>query len=136
MIDAMTPPAGVGCRSMSFLLYGILGTVVLFLMILSSIFAHRDRSSHKNGSIGLEGTAAITLRWAGKTLGILNGVGIITSSIMQFTGSFDNCFCAYTIFGQSAYAEGFQYWVQVGVADVIKFWIGVCSLPAIPCSCL
>lgn len=138
MIHAMTPPTGIGCRSMSFLLYGIVGTIVLFLMLLSSILAHRDRTSHKNGCIGVEGTAAIILRWAGKTLGILNGVGIITSSIMLFTGSFDNCFCAFIVFGQGGYVEGFQYWVQIWVSDVVKFWIGVRSLrlPVILCRCL
>lgn len=97
-------------------------------MFLSSVLAHRARplERYKTTTItqDIQETLAIGLRWIGKTLGVLNGVGIIVASIMQFSGIYANCFCSSTVFGSD---EGVIHLTDPLDNDVVKFWIGVCE---------
>lgn len=99
-------------------------------MFLSSILAHRARPGQDNKETtvtqDIQGAFAIALRWNGKILGVLNGVGIIVASIMQFAGIYDNCFCSSNVFGGSE--KGVLYLMEVSDikgSEVYKFWIGV-----------
>ncbi|KAF8126358.1 hypothetical protein EV363DRAFT_1434271 [Boletus edulis] len=38
------------------------------------------------------------LRWIGKSLAIVNAVGIVTNSVFQYSGLYNNCFCDSSIF--------------------------------------
>lgn len=100
-------------------------------MFLSSILAHRARPSENSKETtitqDIQGVLAIALRWNGKVLGVLNGVGIIVASIMQFAGVFDNCFCSSNVFGGTD--KGVLYLLEsseIKGSEVVKFWIGVC----------
>jgi hypothetical protein len=129
MIHMQTPPNRIGCRSLTYILYGANGTITFLFMVLSSVLAHRSRllEGHNRTTITqhIQGTLAISLRWAGKTLGVLNGVGIVVASIMQSSGIYDNCFCSFTVFGSD---KGVIHLTDPSHNEVVKFWIGVRDL--------
>lgn len=97
------PTKGLGCRSGSFLIYAVAGTIVLFLMVASSILAHLVRlndfpphhhlrvSSHTSKLAEFTSTL---FRRLGKTLATLNTGWIVTASILQFSTVLDSCWCA------------------------------------------
>ena len=156
-IAFVTPARGLGCRSSSYVLYGVLATAAWLLLVLSSILSHaamlrfqrttqtrlletrgRTGGQHDGGSnvhmsvlmpshssqyqsqqpspatqtavddnepgaappapdrsrgtIALRAGAVLT-RWLGKTLVVLNALWIVTITLVEYTGGFDNCWC-------------------------------------------
>ncbi|KAM6492277.1 hypothetical protein JOM56_012001 [Amanita muscaria] len=103
----LTPTRGFGCRSASFLLYGILATVVWLLLVISSVLAHSFSTSRKQGkSRKVIGALVVFFRQAAKTIAAINAAWILTSSLFQFSSIFDNCYCNAAVLGlgSKAYA--------------------------------
>jgi hypothetical protein len=124
-----TPPSGMGCRALTFCIYGVMGTVVFFLMLASSILAHRARLRPNSNAActaqGIEGFLAVLFRRAGKILGVINGLGIIAASTMQFAGVYDNCFCSASTFtGDPGRLLYLMDPTDISQSTVYKFWIG------------
>ena len=128
LIHLNTPPKGLGCRALTFTIYGAAATVALWLLLLSSLLSHlarrqsiRERRSWLKTLIGY--IAALT-RWLGKTIAITNGFGILLSCTMQFAGVYDNCFCSSTIFGGNP--NGLVSFIENDVkgSEVYRYWIG------------
>ena len=128
LIHLNTPPKGLGCRALTFTIYGSAATVALLLLLLSSLLSHlarrqsiHERRSRLKTAIGY--IAALT-RWSGKTIAIANGVGILLSCTMQFAGVYDNCFCSSTIFGGNP--NGLVSFIEDDVkgSEVYRYWIG------------
>lgn len=103
LIHLNTPPKGLGCRVLTFIIYGAAGTVSFWLLFLSSVLAHptRRQSAHDRRSAMkmILGCIAALMRWLGKAIAIANGFGILVSCTMQFAGVYDNCFCSSVTFG-------------------------------------
>ncbi|KAK5117926.1 hypothetical protein LTR85_008700 [Meristemomyces frigidus] len=120
MIAYLTPTVGLGCRSGSYLLYGIGGTLVWFCLLLSQLLSHeimlryqkehilnpsmdfRLRYDPKNPNTNTYErdrthsalcAAAVILRYTGKAMAIVNALWLIISSLLEFIGGFDNCWC-------------------------------------------
>ena len=128
LIHLMTPPKGMGCRATTFIIYGALATLAFGLLLSSSVLAHlARRQSVRERRSGLKtfiGYAATFTRWLGKFIAIANGFGILISCTMQFAGTYDNCFCASTIFGGDP--NGVVWFIvgDVKASEVYKYWIG------------
>ena len=128
LIHLFTPPKGMGCRALTFVVYGSTGTVSFLLLLLSSILAHWARPQSLRGKRSgfkiFVGCIAALTRWLGKTLAILNGLGILLSCGMQFGGVYDNCFCSSTIFGGNP--DGLVKFVEQDIkgSEVYGYWIG------------
>ncbi|KAF9646666.1 hypothetical protein BDM02DRAFT_2984008 [Thelephora ganbajun] len=128
LIHLNTPPKGIGCRSLTFVVYGAAATVAFWLLLLSSALAHlARRQSIRERRSGLKtfiGYIATLTRWLGKFIAIANGFGILISCIMQFAGVYDNCFCSSTVFGGDP--NGFVWFIDADVkgSQVYKYWIG------------
>ena len=128
LIHIFTPPKGVGCRALTFTVYGATGTVAFCLLLFSSMFAHLARRQSVRGSRSslknIIGCIAALTRWLGKTIAILNGFGILISCGMQFGGVYDNCFCSSTIFGGNP--DGLVKFVEANIkgSEVYGYWIG------------
>ena len=100
------------------ILYGSCGTLVWACLVLSMLISHEvmlqyqekhtgnttTNSVHPQGpqnpdmhrrtlSHKLLCATAVTLRYVGKSLAVLNTLWLIASSLMEFTGGFDNCWC-------------------------------------------
>ncbi|KAF7340430.1 hypothetical protein MVEN_01963100 [Mycena venus] len=135
-----TPSIGIGCRSGSYLIYGIAATLSWLLLVLSNLVSHavmqRLEQDRKGGSLGILGGIAVTTRFTGKALAVLNAGWLIASSILEDIGTFQTCWCQ---------TNAFQYhtsgWTPVfkGAADLretaLGVWIGgfmwsiaVCSI--------
>jgi hypothetical protein len=128
LIHLNTPPKGIGCRAMSFTVYGAAATVAFGLLLLSSLLAHlARRQSIPEEQAGLKvftGCIAALTRWLGKVIAVLNGFGIMVSCIMQLTGVYDNCFCSSTIFGGNPNGLVLFPDEVVKGSEVHGYWVG------------
>ena len=128
LILILTPPKGIGCHAFTFIIYGSAATISFFLLFFSSILAHwtRPQTAWRRRSLSntFAGPAAALTRWMGKTIAILNGLGLLITCIMQFGGTFDNCFCSSTIFGGDP--DGLIKFVgpDIKKGEVYGSWIG------------
>jgi len=123
------PPVGLGCRAVSFLMYGVAATLSFFLCLTSSILAHISRPQgdlqywrplpHAWVNFG-----AVFCGYLGKGLAVASGIGIITVSFFQTSGIFSNCFCASMTLDNGihdVYLLAINYVIGPGV---IRVWIG------------
>jgi hypothetical protein len=128
LIHMFTPPKGMGCRALTFLVYGSAGTVAFLLLLFSSILAHWARPQtprgQRSGFKTLVGCIVAFMRWLGKTIAILNGLWILITCCMQFGGVYDNCFCSSTVFGGNP--NGLVKLVDQDIkgSEVYGYWIG------------
>lgn len=118
LIAYLTPTIGLGCRSGSYLLYGVIGTIVWVCLLTSQLLSHEimlryQREHIRNPSMDFRlphdpnnpnqytrdrghstlCAAAVILRYTGKFLAIINTLWLIISSLLEFVGGFDNCWC-------------------------------------------
>ena len=103
IIYYMAPPVGVGCRTLSALLYGAAGTTTFFLFLASSILAHMSRPHqgwrHAPSRLRTcQNAGAIICRWLGQFIAILSALEILLVCFFLTTGTFDSCFCSYATF--------------------------------------
>ena len=127
-----TPTVGLGCQSGSYLIYGLASTVSWLALTLSACLSHlhslRLESSqhHRRHPSTLLAALAVLTRVLGKLLASANAIFVIATSIMQFTGLFDNCWCDACI-PSLGKANG---WVVLFASDVQLFraskssWVG------------
>ena len=75
------------------------------------------------------------LRWMGKFLAAVNAIGIITNSIFQLAGVYDNCYCNSSVYtwGSAAFTVIAPNNSDIDLA--ISAWIGVLIL-GLTCSSL
>ncbi|KAF8436496.1 hypothetical protein L210DRAFT_3762207 [Boletus edulis BED1] len=191
-----TPTIGLGCRSMAYLIYGLLSTTVWVLLLLSSVLGyyahylvedlpvpdlesdeqptspasitghgfafqsggggspaiplHRFPSPHVGTPLDTDEPASITtikyfhtglrhaqtiarvsdwLRWIGKFFAIVNAVGIITNSVFQYSGMYDNCYCDSSIFKWGiSFAFNVISPMQSDIDLAHSAWIGALAL--------
>ena len=131
LIHYMAPPAGLGCRAFSFLLYGVAGTTSFFYFLASSILAHVSRphqgQEHEDDRSWLRGcqeAGAIVCRWLGKSIAILSAMGILLVCFFQITGAFNTCFCNSTTFDKGRGSVVFLTINYVITPAVFRVWIG------------
>jgi len=105
-----TPTRGLGCRSGSYLVYALASTLVWFMMVLSSLFAHyADLQPDSKTSLKrvirsrLEANQSrqlsVTLNTSGKVLATLNTFWVLCCSTLQFANVFDTCYCNSSVTG-------------------------------------
>ncbi|KAF2202003.1 hypothetical protein GQ43DRAFT_13404 [Delitschia confertaspora ATCC 74209] len=118
LIAYNTPTKGIGCISASYLVYGGLATLVWVLLTMSMIFSHavmlryqkehRDAPStdfrsrpttsltqayERNTSHSVLCAFAVVTRLVGKTIAVLNALWLLTTSLLDYTGVYDRCYC-------------------------------------------
>ncbi|KAG1719922.1 uncharacterized protein EDB91DRAFT_1240482 [Suillus paluster] len=100
-----TPTVGLGCRSLGYILYGAMATIVWAMLVMSSILSHYSSSCSNQprnifSSMHLARVLSNLLRWGGKLLAIVNAIWIIAASMLQFTNIYDNCYCNSSVLGR------------------------------------
>ena len=129
IIHYMSPPVGLGCRVVSFLLYAAAGTASFSLLLASSLLAHMSRP-HQGRICAhpwlhtCQDTGAIICRWLGKCVAILSAMGILVVCFFQITGAFDNCFCTSTTFDKGRRSVVFLAINNVIGHSLLRVWIG------------
>ncbi|KAJ7062012.1 hypothetical protein C8F01DRAFT_122403 [Mycena amicta] len=142
LVAFFTPTKGLACRSGSYLIYGVVSTLIWVLLVISSALAqysslipsYKDRYIHTR-STRFAGIIAIILRRSAKVLAALNFVWVILACLFQFSSFFDRCYCNSSVF----YWREMAYTViSVSASDVAKLntpWIAGVAL-ASGCSIL
>lgn len=126
-------PVGLGCRALSFLLYGVAGTTSLFLFLASSILAHISRPQPGqpyswSQSPTLLDAGAILCRRLGKVVAVLSAVGILMVCLFQATGAFNTCFCASTTFDKGRNQVVFRAVNSVLEPGISGVWVGALAM--------
>jgi hypothetical protein len=101
-IVIFTPTVGLGCRSLAYAIYGGLAIVIMFLTIISTLFA-RIAETRKDRSFIVKGFAtfmAIALRRICLFLALANMIGLILISCLQFSNFLNNCYCNASVLGR------------------------------------
>jgi len=102
IIIVYTPTVGLGCRSLGYIIYGGTAILIMFLSIISTIFAWISETREKRSTDIKAFTAsiAIALRRICFLLALTNGTGLILLSCLQFTNVLDNCYCNASVIGR------------------------------------
>ncbi|KAI9462584.1 hypothetical protein HD554DRAFT_2289157 [Boletus coccyginus] len=75
------------------------------------------------------------LRWIGKSLAIVNAIGIIANSIFQYSGVYDNCYCDASVFNWgTSYAFYVISPIQGDIDLARNAWIGALALALTSCA--
>jgi len=107
MIAVLTPTTGLGCRSGSYILYGIVSTVIWLALLLSSYLAHyaktrrrfnRRRSSFDSVTVA-QGLATF-LRRLSILIASCNTLWIILVCMIEFSNIYSTCYCNSSVLGR------------------------------------
>ena len=141
VISYLTEVRGLGCRSGSYLLYGILATSAHVLLLASVFLSHhvmlvyqRERQKRatsarheipRSNQIKCIGRLAVLMRFFGKSVAVINAIWIILSSTFELIGFYESCWCTGTVLGL-----GNKAWVVLFVSgdkmreEAEASWIG------------
>ncbi|KIJ22985.1 hypothetical protein M422DRAFT_84233, partial [Sphaerobolus stellatus SS14] len=127
-----TPTIGLGCRSASYLLYGVLSTVSWFLMLLSSIISHYApvREEDVYSPLSALRVLAILLRKSAKFLAYLNSAWVLLACFFQFTNFFERCYCNSSVLGLRGNAFNVIDFSPADIKQLKNIWIGGIILAA------
>ena len=124
---------GLGCQSLSYLLYGLLFTTSWLLLLISAYLSHRwslHVGHSRLGPASVLAPMAVLTRKASELLALINCVFVVVISGLQMTNILDNCWCDACIPGLGKVAG----WVALFVSDqeiaaaAKAAWIGGVSL--------
>ena len=122
-------PVGLGCRAMSFLLYGIVATISMFFALTASILAHLSRPQYGPAfrlpwSQTCLDWSAVVCSYSSKALAFASGIGIMVVCFFQSSGAFANCYCASTTFDKGVHDVVFLTINYVVGPNIVRVWIG------------
>jgi hypothetical protein len=118
-----TPTTGLGCRSGSYILYGVVSTMIWSTLLLSSYLAHCAKVRHARGdmppfgfnSAALARGLATFLRRLSTFAAVCNTLCIILACVFQFSDFYSTCYCNSSVLGRGAQyafniiAPGYDY---------------------------
>lgn len=122
----------MGCRSLSYLIYGAVSTVIWMMLLISSILAHYSDpagcSDRKSVFVVVPLAFSVCLRRMGKLLAIANSLWVILTCVLQYSDFYDTCFCNSSMISrrQAAYITIIETSAQAFQAKVV--WYGALSL--------
>ncbi|THU93300.1 hypothetical protein K435DRAFT_967362 [Dendrothele bispora CBS 962.96] len=107
-----TPTKGLGCRSVAYLIYATISTLIWGLLLLSTVLAHysgfdkammfMNSKSRESLRFRIAAGLSIAFRRLGTALAGFNALGILLTNIFQFSGFFDRCYCDSSVMGLGA----------------------------------
>jgi hypothetical protein len=129
VIAYLTPTVGLGCRSGGYLLYGALGTAVPVLLVASMLFSQAamqryqdEYSTNPDADFSNEFSRtwqhsilcvlAVSFRFLGKFLAISNTLWLILSSLFEYIGVYNTCWCK-----SCALSLGYRGWAVLFKTD-------------------
>ena len=114
-----TPTIGLGCRSLGYIIYGGTAIIILFLTIISTLFARiSDTRIGPSTMLSIKGFTAfiaVALRRICLVLAFLNATGLLVISCFQFSQFLDNCYCNASVLGRgvdSYIIVSYEAWVS------------------------
>lgn len=131
IVEWFTPTVGLGCRSLSYLLYGVVSTIIWMMLLISSILAHYYAAYSYRASLSERVALACShsLRRMGKLLAIANSVWVVMMCILQYSGFYHTCWCSSNMIHTgktAAYITIIETTAQAALAKAA--WIGALFL--------
>ncbi|KAG0702070.1 hypothetical protein DFH29DRAFT_1069351 [Suillus ampliporus] len=125
IVPYFTPTTRIGCRSLGYLVYGGISTLILAMLLMSSILAHYSASHFKRTSLSfrIASTSSHWLRRVGKLLAIINSILVVLASVFQYSSVYDTCFCASNVIGRGKAAYAVIIATTAQVAQLKAAWI-------------
>ena len=127
---------GLGCRSISYLLYAALSTVVWMLLLTSSILTHYCSARRHDGRVIHDWSRnaamylSIIFRRLGKVIAAFNTVWVILACLFQFGNFFDRCYCNSSVLSLHAKAFDVLQLVSQDISALRTAWVSGVSLAA------
>jgi hypothetical protein len=144
MVVWYTPTRGLGCRSLAYIVYASVSTLIWFIMMLSTFLCHiyknfqsspppytsrshshwqykPTHSSSRTSSRAAFRTLAISLRYVGNSLAIFNTTLVLLAGLFQFSGVFDNCYCDSSAIGRGT-SNAFNVIYPTDVGYIRSVW--------------
>ncbi|KAK4170508.1 hypothetical protein QBC43DRAFT_250115 [Cladorrhinum sp. PSN259] len=114
IIAYLTDVKKLGCRSGSYLIYGVVSMVSFGVLLLSAVFSRAALLRYQAAIDGrkpglafnLFRALAVILRLLGRTMVVGNALWLIITSFFELIGFFDNCWCEGVVF-----AWGDRAWI-------------------------
>ncbi|KAG1847790.1 hypothetical protein C8R48DRAFT_837120 [Suillus tomentosus] len=130
VVGWFTPTTKIGCRSLGYLLYGAISTLVWMMLLISSILAHSAAADPRRASLSTRVALAFShiLRWTGKLFAILNFFLAIMASVFQYSNFYDRCFCNSSVFSRGGAAYDVIIETTAQAAQAKAAWIGALVL--------
>ena len=105
-----TPTTGLGCRSGSYIIYGIVSTMIWLGLLSSSYLAHYAKVRHDSGvvpgsgfnSINLAKNLATFLRRLSILTASCNALYVIIVCVFQFSNFYSTCYCNSSVLGRGS----------------------------------
>lgn len=128
IIAYFTPTPGFGCRSSSYLAYGVASTAVFLLLTLSMVLSHYAMKGYQDAHVAATSRASNSVamqcrldvsrrhkfvcalanltRLLGKVLAVVNSGVLLLTGLVECLGMFDSCWCesCYASHGEGGYA--------------------------------
>ncbi|KAG2123584.1 hypothetical protein DEU56DRAFT_917382 [Suillus clintonianus] len=127
VIEWFTPTIGMGCRSLGFLVYGVVSTVIWIMLLTSSILAHYSAAYSSSQALPARIALAFShlLRRMGKLLAIANSIWVIMTCVFQYSYFYDTCYCDSSMISRGR-AAGYVTMMETTaqVAETKSAWIG------------
>jgi hypothetical protein len=138
IIVYFTPTVGLGCHSLTFLLYAAISTMVWILLLISSLltdalshpqYRHSPLDQASSPDLRAQSmplrrvlkTLAVGLRRAGKFFATCNAIGIVLVCTLEFGNVFDTCYCNGSVIGLQGRAYNV---ITIQASDVKGPWAG------------
>lgn len=104
VVDIFTPPIGLSCHSLAYIIYGGTAVLILFFTIISTLFARISETRTEQSTLtkNLTASVAIFLRRFSLLLAFINATGLIVISCLQFSNFLSNCYCKASVLGRGA----------------------------------
>ena len=122
----------LGCRSASFLVYGVLSTIVWILLVSSSILTHYATMQPLNHweqpvndwSMRAARLTSIFPRRLGKLIATLQSIWIFISCMFQLSNFYDGCYCNSDVFWLRGRAYNVIQLMADDLAGAKGAWLG------------
>ena len=124
---------GLGCRSASFFIYGMLSTLVWMMLLTSSFLTFYSTNTPTQSSkehfmrrlrVRLAILSSIFLRRLGKVIATFNAVLIVATGMVQFSSVYDRCYCNSSVIGLGNRAYDVITLVPADLGEMRTSWIG------------
>ncbi|OAX33736.1 hypothetical protein K503DRAFT_775287, partial [Rhizopogon vinicolor AM-OR11-026] len=123
-----TPTTGIGCRSLSYLLYGGMSTFIWIILMISSFLAHYSAGHSHQDNVFLPARVARTLsdwlRRIGKLLAFVNSIWVIALCALQYSNFYDTCYCDSSVIGRGDTAYTVIIESAAQIAQTEAAWLG------------
>ena len=137
-IANLGPTKGWGCLSGSLLLYGSIATIAWVCLMYSSLLSHAimlryDRRGQNISRSSILLAMAVSTRFIGKTLAVLNAGWLVLYNILQYSGTFNQCWC-----DTNALSMGSRGWAAIfpvsNDSEIFSDLVGGLTFSALVCA--